>query len=607
MCGIFAAIHQESVTQSLIQGLSQLTYRGYDSAGIAVTTASGVQRQRAQGKLDTLCSLLSKNPLEGAVGIAHTRWATHGLPNVQNAHPHMTEAVALVHNGIVENYAELKLQLQAEGFQFESDTDSETIAQLLTLFVRQGQKPFEALRNTLANIEGSYALAVIFHQEPNTLYVARQGSPLVIGQTRQGFFVSSDENALCTDVESVAHLQDGEMAVLQQDHVQFFDANGVRTVPQFASFDRDHSSASKQGYEHFMLKEIHEQTAVFERCWHSFYDVTSSSIDFPQLDNSLSRFSRISIIACGTSYYAGAVAKYWIEQTARVPVDLDIASEFRYRGAPLDAQGAALFISQSGETADTLAALQHAKSQGLTCIAMVNVMNSTMAREADIVLPTLAGPEIGVASTKAFMSQLTGLMMFTFALAKANGVLSKEDEASLYPLFSEFSRSLDAMLTRANEIEHIAGAFDGATSALFLGRGFSSALACEGALKLKEISYIHAEAYAAGELKHGPLALVDDNMPVVLIAPPDALFGKTLSNLREVAARGGKIILLSDAKGISDSWDFIEHGFEIPETHPMLQALLYTVPLQLLSYHCALRRGTDVDQPRNLAKSVTVE
>lgn len=607
MCGIYAAISDVAVTQSLLSGLSLLSYRGYDSAGIAVANSSGIQRKRAEGKLDNLASVVSRSPLEGVVGIGHTRWATHGLPNEKNAHPHMTGEVAVVHNGIVENYTELKASLERDGYHFQSETDSETIAQLLTFNLRQGKGCVEALYDTLSMIKGSYAVAVIFSRDPDSLYVSRKGSPLVVGKTVDGFFVSSDVNALPDSVEETSYLADGQLAVINQKEFYLMDENQYPVEAIFREFDRDTLNTDKGEYQHYMMKEIEEQVSVFDRCWHSYYDATSSSIKMPELNRSLASYSRFNIISCGTSFYAGMVAKYWIEKYAGIPVDLDIASEYCYRNAPIDQNSAALFISQSGETADTLSALKKLKSSGQTCLAMVNVINSTMAREADVVLPTYAGPEIGVASTKAFISQLTALMMLTLSIAKANNQFTEKDELGLYSELKKFRRSLVSVLSLKDEMSRVADNFDNCNSALFIGRGAASAIAFEGALKLKEISYIHAEAYPAGELKHGPLALVDENMPVVVIAPPGELFSKSLSNLREVAARGGKVILVSDAAGVELAKDFIVDSITIPSAHPMMSSILYTIPLQLLSYYCAIRRGNNVDQPRNLAKSVTVE
>lgn len=607
MCGIFAAVNNNSVTHHLLNGLSSLAYRGYDSAGIAVMTDGALNRARCEGKLDNLSEFLSANPLDGAIGIAHTRWATHGLPNETNAHPHMTSRVAVVHNGIVENANQLRHFLEQNGRQFESETDSENIAQLITHYLDQGFNCERALNLALAEIEGSYSIVAMFQDEQNQLYAARKASPLVIGQADDGYYVSSDENALATLAHSFLHLDDNQVVCISQHTLRIKDCSGTELTRQFKPMELNHNAQTKAGYQHYMLKEIHEQADVFERCWHHYYDAENSCFINPQLPIPLSHISRLTIIACGTSYFSGMLAKQWFESVAGVPVDLEIASEYRYRGAPIVGNSAAIFISQSGETADTLAALRHAKSLGQSCIALVNVINSSMAREADLVLPTLAGPEIGVASTKAFTSQLTCLLTLAVTFAKANLRMAITEERELIHAMRSFAEHIDIACQQQQNSQAIAELLAPSNSVLFLGRGPACALAEEGALKLKEISYIHAEAYAAGELKHGPLALVDEHMPVVIIAPPDALFSKTLSNLREVSSRGGKVILISNRSGIDECKDYIRASFCMPDVHPLLQALLYTIPLQLIAYHTALLRGNDVDQPRNLAKSVTVE
>ena len=464
-----------------------------------------------------------------------------------------------------------------------------------------------ALRKALDEIEGSYGLVVLFKDHPDTLFAARKGSPLIIGKADTGYFVSSDENALSQQAQQVLHLDDGAIACIQTTQLELLNAQGLELKVEFQNLEQQHNATSKQGFQHYMLKEIHEQPDVFRRCWRHYFDIEAGHVQLPNITPPLCHFSRLTIVACGTSYFAGLTAKYWIEQIAGVPVDLDIASEYRYRMAPVDANSAALFISQSGETADTLAAMAYAKQQGQTCIAMVNVINSTMAHEADWVLPILAGPEIGVASTKAFMAQITSLLMLALAMARDNNRLTAEAEHEIFEALKTFDQQLSDVLACDEETRELARHLVDAKSALFLGRGFATALAEEGALKLKEISYIHAEAYAAGELKHGPLALVDENMPVIMIIPPDQLYSKNLSNLREVASRGGRIILISDAKGVDECREYIVGGLALPKIHQWLQPMLYVIPLQLLAYQCALLRGNDVDQPRNLAKSVTVE
>ena len=607
MCGIFAAVNTESVTGALLSGLSSLSYRGYDSAGIAVLDRGFLERRRAGGKLENLSKLLSIAPLEGKAGIAHTRWATHGLPNEQNAHPHMTARVAVAHNGIVENYHELRQALESEGYQFESETDSETIVQLITYYLDLGLDKTQALCNALSDIEGSFGIAAIFNDGSEELFAARKDSPLVIGKSDKGFYVSSDENALNDKASAVVHLHDGDIARITCDSYEIFNARGKRIQRELVKIDSQSIHCGKNGYAHFMEKEIYEQADVFERTWRHYFDNAEGRIQLPALPLSLNTLERLTVIACGTSYFAGMIGKYWLEGTAHIPVDVDIASEYRYRGAPISGRGAGLFISQSGETADTLAALNYLQGLGQPAISLVNVLNSTMAKQSDAVLPTLAGPEIGVASTKAFTAQLTALLILTLAIAKANRQISNEQEKDLVRAMEGFPRVVHNFLKETRAIEDIARDLADASNMLYLGRGIAYPLAEEGALKIKEIAYIHAEAYPAGELKHGPLALVDEHMPVVVIAPPDALFGKTLSNLREVASRGGKIILISNRSGIEQSEQFIQHAIEMPEVDPLLQPLLYTLPLQLLAYHTAVLKGNDVDQPRNLAKSVTVE
>lgn len=607
MCGIFAAINSTSVTESLLSGLSSLSYRGYDSAGIAIISDGKLERRRARGKLNQLEQLLSANPLEGNIGIAHTRWATHGLPNERNAHPHMTARVAVAHNGIVENYNALRERLSRKGYIFESETDSETIAQLITYYLDIGHKKEHALREALLEIDGSFGVAVIFSDDADDLYAARKGSPLVIGRGDNGYYVSSDENALGDHANAITHLQDGDIARLRQDTFDVFSFKGHPVNRLLHNIDLQEELSDKQGFAHFMEKEIFEQPEVFERSWQHYVNKTTGEIQLPHLPFKTSALTRITIIACGTSYFAGMVAKYWLEQLACIAVDLDIASEYRYRNTPVSHGSAALFISQSGETADTLAALEYCKAADQPCVSLVNKLTSTMAHESDAILPTLAGPEIGVASTKAFISQLTTLLIFAIAAAKESHQFNNEQEKEVFSNLLALPDLMRNFLGATQSIESIAKELKDVTNILYLGRGIAYPLAEEGALKLKEISYIHAEAYPAGELKHGPLALVDNNMPVVVIAPPDELFSKTLSNLREVASRGGKILLISDKEGIEQAKEFITYSIEMPKVDKIIQPILYTLPLQLLAYHISVLKGNDVDQPRNLAKSVTVE
>ena len=607
MCGIFAAVTTESVTQSLLAGLSSLSYRGYDSAGIAILRNGDIQRRRAGGKLENLSELLNHSPLEGRAGIAHTRWATHGLPTEQNAHPHMTSRVAVAHNGIVENYSALRQQLEDNGYRFESDTDSETIAQLITFHLDRGLDKLSALCACLKEIEGSFGIAAIFSDEREELYAARKDSPLGVGGSDSGFYISSDENALGKKATKVIHLQNGDIARITWDSCELFDNGGKSIQRAMVRLDATDFACGKNGYDHFMAKEIDEQPEVFERTWRHYFDGQNGTISLPNLPFAIETLERVSVIACGTSYFAGEVGKYWLESVARIPVDVDIASEYRYRNAPIAGRGAGIFISQSGETADTLAALSHLQSSGQPIISLVNVLNSTMARESNAILPTLAGPEIGVASTKAFTAQLTTLLMLTLAAAKANQQLSLIQERRLISEMEAFTGVMRRFLLDNAGLRYIAAHLCKATNMLYLGRGVASPLAKEGALKIKEIAYIHAEAYPAGELKHGPLALVDESMPVVMIAPPDELFSKTLSNLREVASRGGQIILISNRSGIEQAKEFITHSIEMPDVNALFHPLLYSLPLQMLAYYTAVLKGNDVDQPRNLAKSVTVE
>ncbi len=604
MCGIFAAVNTGSVTDNLIHGLSSLTYRGYDSSGIAVIDNGRIRRRRAPGKLKELSDLLKVSPVNGQIGIAHTRWATHGLPNEKNAHPHMTARVAVAHNGIVENHDQLSLLLEASGYIFESETDSETIAQLITYYLDLGLKPERALTRALSEIEGSFGVVVIFSDGPQKLYAARKGSPLVIGKSDDGFYVSSDVNAFDPKVKKITHLKDGDIAKLTKSSLEIFGFTGKRISRPLQVVERDEYDSGKNGYKHFMEKEIFEQPDVFERTWRHYFNNQTNSFQLPNLPFDLNVLDRISIVACGTSFFASMVGKYWLEKHCKIPVDIDISSEYRYRQAPAAKKSASLFVSQSGETADTLAALNHAKSQNQKCVSFVNVLTSSMANESDAILPTLAGPEIGVASTKAFMAQLTSLLIFTQAMSTVPG---EESSRHLINQMLKFPSVMHEFLNDDSVIKNIAKDLANASSVLYLGRDIAYPLAEEGALKLKEISYIHAEAYPAGELKHGPLALVDESMPVIFIVPPNELFYKSLSNLREVTSRGGKVILISNKDGVELSKDHIAHGIEMPEVDEMLVPLLYTLPLQMLAYHTAIIRGNDVDQPRNLAKSVTVE
>lgn len=610
MCGIFAAIDKGTVTHGLLHGLQALAYRGYDSAGIAVINDRGLDRRRAGGKLEHLARLVAEQPIDGAVGIAHTRWATHGEPNSTNAHPHMTEQVAVAHNGIIENYRELRADLQADGYHFESETDSEVIPLMITRCLDHGMDNVQALRQTMDTLEGSFALVAIFPNLPGTLYAARRASPLVLGQTKDGFYLASDANALSAHAEKICHLEDGDLACVQRRSMFISSPQGLIVErPMIDVAPATQAVVDKQGYRHFMLKEIHEQPDIIARTLGQYLVTKQEGLTVANLPVATAQIQRLSIIACGTSLFAGTIGRYWLESIAGIPTDTDIASEYRYRCAPLDAGTRALFISQSGETADTLAALRHAQGNGLSCFSIVNQAQSSMAKESDAIMQTLAGVEIGVASTKAFTAQLAVLLMFTLKLARSNARIDASEEHRLLTGLLELPRQISDLLRTGAmpELEAAAMHLQHASTILYLGRGIAYPLAQEGALKLKEISYIHAEAYPAGELKHGPIALIDEQMPVVMVAPPGPLSDKALSNLREVDARGARVILISNQSGVDSAREHIQHGIVMPDVEPILQPLVYSIPLQLLAYRIAVLKGTDVDQPRNLAKSVTVE
>ncbi|MCX5494158.1 glutamine--fructose-6-phosphate transaminase (isomerizing) [Kaistia dalseonensis] len=606
MCGIIGILGQTPVAPLLVDALKRLEYRGYDSAGIATLEDGHVERLRAEGKLRNLEAKLATVGRMGRSGIGHTRWATHGAPTERNAHPHATDRLAVVHNGIIENFRELRRDLEAAGRVFVSDTDTEVVAHLVTARLDEGMSPRDAVQASLGALEGAFALAFLFEGEDDLLIGARRGSPLAIGWGSNEMFLGSDAIALGPFTDEVTYLDDGDWVVLTRAGATIYDAAGqevgrVVTRTQGATYVVD-----KGNHRHFMVKEIHEQPEVVGHTLAHYLDLANgiakvpSGIDFAAID-------RLSITACGTAYYAGFVAKYWFERLARLPVDIDIASEFRYREQPLSRNGLSIVISQSGETADTLASLRYAKGEGQKIAAVVNVQESTIAREADIRLPTLAGAEIGVASTKAFTAQLSVLAATAVAAGKARGVLSAEDEGKLVRALSEVPRLMHQVLKLDEQIEALARELAKVKHCLYLGRGTSYPIALEGALKLKEISYIHAEGYAAGELKHGPIALIDEDMPVVVIAPYDRVFEKTVSNMQEVAARGGRIILITDRKGQEAAAIDTLATIILPEMPAIVTPLVYAIPVQLLAYHTAVFMGTDVDQPRNLAKSVTVE
>jgi glutamine---fructose-6-phosphate transaminase (isomerizing) len=607
MCGIIGIIAKEPVAGALIEGLRRLEYRGYDSAGIATLADGRIERRRAEGKLGNLAKRLEREPTTGTIGIAHTRWATHGAPTESNAHPIATARVAVVHNGIIENFQALKRELVALGHRFHTQTDTEAVAILATHYLAQGLTPAQAVAKTLERLEGAFALVFLFAGEHDLLICARRGSPLAIGYGDGEMFVGSDSLALAPLTRRIAYLEEGDWAVVTSCEVEIFDAAGARVARRIYETALSGALIGKGNYRHFMQKEIFEQPAVIGDTLHALINPASRSITLPELPFALGDIGRITTLACGTAHHAGMIAKYWLEKIARIPVEADVASEFRYRAPAMPPDGAALVISQSGETADTLAALRYCREQGQKIVAVVNQPESTIAREADAVLPTLAGPEIGVASTKAFTTQLAVLAAFTVAMARARGTLDAAGEAALAGQLAEIPSRASEVLNHDERIQEIAGEIALARDVLYLGRGTAFPLALEGALKLKEISYIHAEGYAAGEMKHGPIALIDDNVPVIVLAPPDALFEKTLSNVEEVMARGGRVVMISDAAGVARLEGRAACGIAVPHCAPFVAPLLYAIPIQLLAYHVAVLKGTDVDQPRNLAKSVTVE
>ncbi len=608
MCGIIGIVGTAPVADRLVDSLKRLEYRGYDSAGVATLEASHLERRRAEGKLRNLEGALGAAPLGGHIGIGHTRWATHGKPSVANAHPHATTHVAVVHNGIIENYRELRDELIAEGANFESETDTEVVAHLVSREMRKGAGPADAVAAILPRLTGAFALGFLFEGEEDLLIGARKGSPLAIGYGKGEMFLGSDAIALAPFTDTIAYLDDGDWAVLNRQGVVIHDASNAVVVRPAQKTSASAFLVEKGAFRHFMAKEMHEQPEVVAHTLAHYLDLAAETVQLPgKLPFDIARLDRVSIAACGTAYYAGLVAKYWIERIARIPVEIDVASEFRYREAPLAPGGLMIVISQSGETADTLASLRYAKECGQHVLAVVNVPTSTIAREADVVVPTLAGPEIGVASTKAFTCQLATLAALAVLAGRERGTISAEEERRLVHALVEVPRLMNEALKLGPKIEQLARAFAKAQDVLYLGRGTSFPLALEGALKLKEISYIHAEGYAAGELKHGPIALIDEKMPVVVIAPHDQVFEKTMSNMQEVAARGGRIVLLTDKAGQQGTALETEATLVLPQMDPLIAPLVYAIPVQLLAYHTAVQMGTDVDQPRNLAKSVTVE
>ncbi len=613
MCGIVGAIAQEPVAPMLLEALQRLEYRGYDSAGIAAIADGRIDRRRAEGKLAQLATLLEAHPLGGTVGIGHTRWATHGAPTETNAHPHLAGGVAVVHNGIIENFAALRHELEAAGHEFQTQTDTEVVPHLVARNLALGLDVEAAARQAIARLEGAFGLVLLFQDAPDLLVAARRGSPLAIGygEAHEAMYVGSDALALAPLTDRIQYLDENDIAFIRVGDVRIEDASGQVVSRPIKQTALSGALIGKGNHRHFMEKEIFEQPAVLGDTLRSFAALADAATDhriaLADLPFDPKGLSRLTTVACGTAFYACMVAKYWFEGLAKLPVECDIASEFRYREPPMEVGTAGLFVSQSGETADTLAALRYIKSLHRPTLAVVNVPESSLAREADGVLRTLAGPEIGVASTKAFTTQLATLACLALGCAKARGYLPTAEEARLVKALDEVPALMLEVLEQDGVIRRIAAGIMEARDVLYIGRGPMYPIALEGALKLKEISYIHAEGYAAGELKHGPIALIDDTVPVVVVAPTDALFEKTASNLQEVAARGGRIILLSDRNGVAALGKYAEHSFVMPEVDPFVAPLLYTVPVQLLAYHTAILKGTDVDQPRNLAKSVTVE
>ncbi len=607
MCGIIGIIGKNSVSDRILEGLKRLEYRGYDSAGIATLVNGHIDRRRAEGKLINLANRLVEQPLSGDVGIGHTRWATHGVPTENNAHPHTDGKVAVVHNGIIENYQEIKAELSSKGRVFATDTDTEVIVHLVSEFLDLGKSPRDAVAATLHRIEGAFALVIMIAGQHDVIFGARRGTPLAVGLGEGEMYLGSDAMALSHLTNRLIYLEEGDWVEVTRDGVQVRDEHDNDVTRETKLSAVSGAMMGKGNYNHFMQKEIFEQPAVIGDTLHAFINPATRTIKLPDMPFSFNDVSRLTIVACGTSYYAGMVAKHWIERYAGLGVDVDIASEFRYRCPPLPKGGVALFLSQSGETLDTLAALRYAKSKGQKIVSIVNVAESTIARESDVVLLTYAGPEIGVASTKAFTTQLTVLACLAVTIGRDNGTLAKDEEAAIVNALTEVPKHAAEVLHHDNEIRELAINIADARDVLYLGRGLGYPIAMEGALKLKEISYIHAEGYAAGEMKHGPIALIDQSVPIIVIAPSDELFEKTASNMQEAAARGGRVIFLSDAEGLAKLGDMASATVELPKVADFVAPILYTIPVQMLAYHVAVHKGTDVDQPRNLAKSVTVE
>ena len=606
MCGIVGILGREPVAETLVDALRRLEYRGYDSAGVSTLEDGVLDRRRAEGKLRQLEAKLADQPLQGHTGIGHTRWATHGAPTEANAHPHMTDQVSVVHNGIIENFRELRQELEGSGAIFATDTDTEVIVHLITRELGEGHGPDEAVSRALKRLEGAFALGIIFNGHEDLMIAAREGSPLAIGFGDGEMYLGSDAIALAPLTNTISYLEDGDWAVMSREGIAIRNRDGERVERPMQKSVASALTVDKGNHRHFMAKEIHEQPEVIGHTLAHYVRFAEGRIELPELPFDFKDLPRLSISACGTAYYAGLVGKYWFERLAKLPVEIDVASEFRYRDAPIEPGGLALFVSQSGETADTLASLRNCREKGQHIVSIVNVQESTIARESDGILPTLAGPEIGVASTKAFTCQLTVLACLAIVAARERGHIDQAQEAELVGALTEVPRRISTMLREEDVYEALSHDLSKARDVLYLGRGVSFPIALEGALKLKEISYIHAEGYAAGEMKHGPIALIDENVPVIAIAPKDELFEKTVSNMQEVVARGGRIVLVTDA-GPDEVECEVMGRVELPRAHPFTNPLLSAVPVQLLAYHTAVLMGTDVDQPRNLAKSVTVE
>ncbi len=607
MCGIIGVLGKTNVVPSLLGGLKRLEYRGYDSAGIATQTEGQLDRRRAEGKLKNLEVVVDNDPLEGLTGIGHTRWATHGVPNEPNAHPHMTTHLALVHNGIIENYRELAAELEPRNYPFSSETDTEIAAWVITSFLEDGKTPEEAVALSLKKFQGAFSLAVIFKGEDDLMIGAKRGAPLAVGWGDGEMFFGSDALALAPLTNRISYLEEDDWAVLRRDGAVFYDRNGAEVKREIKQTQLSGAMIGKGNHRHFMMKEIVEQPAVIGETLNSFFNPKDRTITLPELPFDWQSLPKVTIVACGTSYYAAMVAKYWFEGLANLAVEVDIASEFRYRSMPLPKGGLALFISQSGETADTLAALRYARENGQHIASIVNVEESSMGRESDFVFHTKAGPEIGVASTKAFTCQLITLACIAIDAGIKRGALSHEEEARLCSAMTEVPARAAEILEHDGAIRELAKKIFEARDILYIGRGPGYPIALEGALKLKELSYIHAEGYAAGELKHGPIALIDETVPVIVVAPTDHFFEKTASNMQEVMARNAQVIFLSDEEGMKQLGDHALGSIEIPTVDPFVAPILYAIPVQILAYHVAVLKGTDVDQPRNLAKSVTVE